>query len=1285
MLNRTDISFFSLDILRRDKRQTFSRDFSEGDAFQQLCFDLLTREFKDKGIRLTLYPTKARDGGVDISGEDSNHNKIIIECKKNNTPQYAQNALNELKNTLEESLRKPDAPGSLYSPWFNPDFQQYIYCVSCTFPTEHERENFKNKIKDMLHSLSHIDGLKHLQQVAEKVELYSWDNLKPILENNPFLYHKWIEVNFIEGVETVSKPINPKAPRYKDYLNSEKLKYFSRDDYRRENPEAVELVTETEILEELLHRDRYGGCIIYGEGGIGKTRMMVELAARAENQEWIVYKITNKLKSLVSLRDWLYPGSNHLLVFDYIEENPLFAPDILEQLYDLYPDANIKVIGNCRKTYIDISELMESEAFLKVNVSLKDRQRELDYKNYVVGNILGDLQRFFKVDKSFYELRPSFAVFLRFLNEEYKEEEELDFRNVGSFREWLKKRLRLTFGVESYKELSLHKERFYLFYILPSTGALTDNLCSNYNDIILALKKDGWLEDDENLLGKDEYKNELRVIHDTIAEEILIFRLEDHRELLKNEIKEIFDYAIANHSFENCFRLFERISHWFVNEEFHTREEISRHSLLFYELFSQYIDRCQHACEPLRDLLTRTSLMGEESIVTLLVEKANFFKESIQSRVFGLRLALKMKYFSKNDSSVNIKDKVRILLDMWLAANHDFLKYRYLSVRVIADFLKLFDLGDHLGPKGKAIVYAKKWLEEFYLTIEAEFLIKSCLDAGGEKEMVKEYIPLWLKKFPLEMETSFVIKSWLNAKGDKEIIIDYILHWLKKFPLEMETHFVIKSWLDAVGEKEMVKEYIPSWLKKFPLEKETSFVIKSWLDAKGEKEMVKDYIPPWLKKFPLEMETSFVIKSWLDAGGERELVKEYIPPWLKKFLLEMKTSFVIQSWLDAGGERELVKEYIPLWLKKFPLEKETSFVIQSWLDAGGKKEMVKEYIAPWLKKFPLEMETRFVIKFWLDAGGEKELVKEYIAPWLKKFPLEMETSFIIKSWLEARGDRELVKKYIKPWLSKFPFEEKDTSFVLRAWLNAEGERQEVESFVMQWLEKFHNSFEASYVIRAWLKNTKDPDSIKTYALQWLQAFKDHPEADFVIKRFCKYEDIPADFLDAAIHLYKKYINTSEALYTLSYLTRGQIKNEKISGQWLLDDLGKWIDSKSLINVDIRNLEIIQYNISNNIDFCYSPGGIALTIKWFLSKNSFHPISLNQKFSFIQQPCYFERYCNLFEQRLIDISVNVDKVKEFLHWVNGWLPENKELIKRNIEKLKNSFPQYNHLWEMVHLD
>jgi hypothetical protein len=364
---------------------------------------------------------------------------------------------------------------------------------------------------------------------------------------------------------------------------------------------------------------------------------------------------------------------------------------------------------------------------------------------------------------------------------------------------------------------------------------------------------------------------------------------------------------------------------------------------------------------------------------------------------------------------------------------------------------------------------------------------------------------------------------------------------------------------------------------------------------------------------------------------------------------------------------------------------ETSFVIKSWLDAQGEKEMVKDYIPPWLKKFPLEMETHFVIQSWLDAQGEKEMVKDYIPPWLKKFPLEMETSFVIQSWLDARGDRELVKKYIKPWLSKFPFEEKDTSFVLRAWLNAFGEPEEVAPFVVQWLEKFQNSFDVSYVIKAWLKNTKNPDYIKTYALQWLQAFKDHPDADFVINRFCIYRDIPDDVLDAAVHWCKKYENDSEALFTLSYLTRNHINNEKIANPWLLETLSNWINRETLDQKDQKTLENIMFNISGNKDFCFSERGNELSIKWFLSENSFQPISLQKSCHFLQRWWYFKRYSWLLTRERVDIAANEDKVKKFLHWVNGWLPENKELIKRNIEKLKNSFPQYNHLWEMVQLD
>lgn len=239
--------------------------------------------------------------------------------------------------------------------------------------------------------------------------------------------------------------------------------------------------------------------------------------------------------------------------------------------------------------------------------------------------------------------------------------------------------------------------------------------------------------------------------------------------------------------------------------------------------------------------------------------------------------------------------------------------------------------------------------------------------------------------------------------------------------------------------------------------------------------------------------------------------------------------------------------------------------------------------------------------------------------------------------------------------------------------------------MVQWLEKYHNSFEASYVIKAWLKNTRDADSIKTYALQWLRAFKDHPKADFVIKRFIKYRDISDDVLEAAVHWCKKYENDSEALFALSYLSRFHIKNEKIANPWLLEILSIWTNRERLNQNDLKNLENIMCNISGNKDFCFSEGSIELSIKWFLAKHSFHPITLHQSCHFLQRCWYFERYSRLLIDKRIDAVPHEDKVKKFLTWINGWSRKNKKQLKPNLNKLYEALPQYNHLWEIVQLD
>jgi hypothetical protein len=1190
-LMEPDISSFKLEILRKDRLQELSKTFPEADAFQRLCYDLLDRDFKDRNIpfRLSLFPTEGRDGSVDISGEDEHQNKLIIECKKNESPESAGDALKALKKKLKENLEKQGAKNTKYSPWFKTRLKKYMYCTSCCFDDDHQRDGFEEEIKKMLLELGVLrTELEHLKEVAKQgVLLYSWNELKPILIKDRFLYHYWIDLTYISGVERLSPVLETNRPlRYDDYLSSSKLDYYSRDEYRTKHPEAGELVTETEILDMLLNQEnRYDGCILYGEGGIGKTRLMLELGFRIESQGWIVYKITRYLRELQKLGGLFYPGLKYLLLFDYIEESEVFKPDIAKSLINLCPGAVIKILGNCRKTHIEASELLDAEGFFKENLSIKDKALEKRYEEQVVKHILGDLQRFFRVEKDFYELRPAFAVFLKYLNEKYKtEEEDLDFRNEGAFRLWLKKRLRLTFNEEDYKNLTSQKERFYIFFILSSSREISlspvssaETLRSSLGDkVVLPLIRDGWVEKNE--------KDELRNIHDTIAEEILILRLQDYKDELETEIKWIFDFACQHDSIENCFRLFNRAPDWVHDpKEGKPGEGKKKNSRLVYNLFSKYIMQQPEVCKPLKELLARTTLMDEADIVRLLVEQSAFFEDVIQSLYFGMVLYFHIKHFHKykeryeNEAIRKAGDDIRILLNVWLEVNKDFEEYPFIAARVISAFIEFFGLESGFGKNEEEVgSFARKWLEKFCTTKEANFVIKSWLDGGGEKNIVAPYVVQWLERFPDVMNTSFVLQSWLWAKGEKEIVKDYVFQWLSKYPLEMET----------------------------------SFVIKSWLNAGGEKEVVISYVDPWLKKFPFEIDTHFVIKSWLNARGE--------------------------------------------------------------------KEVVKSYVGPWLAKYPLSMETIFVIQSWLDAKGEKEVVKDYVAPWLKKYPLEIETEFVIQSWLDAGGSPETVKNYINPWLTRFPLEEEITSFVIRAWLRAGGEPEVVEPFVLQWLEEFSNSFEASYVMKALLRQTNDVESIKTYAHKWILAFKDHPQADFVIKRFCRFKDIPADVLDAAVYWCQKYASDSEALFTLSYLTRFHMHSEKLAAPWLLETFSKWITRKKLRKSDHIILENIMFNMSTNETFCHTEESTELSIQWFLSDYSFLPLSSDHRYWFLHRPWYFKRYSRLLIEDRIDISAYQEKVEKFLKWVNVWSRNNKERIRPHLDELNQTLPQYSHL-------
>ncbi len=998
--------------MREEQLVGCSDDQKAGDVFQRICYDILSRcsgEPRLEGVRLTPFKTGGQDGAIDHWGVDEQNNRVICECKKNNSLENAESALSKLKGTLKQNLPLPAGAATevakRYNSWRSPKFKTYIYCTSFSPDPPEQQNTFLEKLEKMFRELAGLEGLSHLAEVA--VCLFTWNDLYKKLEADPFLYHRWIKSTLPSGVQVLEKPVagKEKKRQYRDYLSSAQV-YISRDDYKRsrlerEGAKPLQLVTEREILKNLLHDEGCDGCIIHGEGGIGKTRLMLELAFRAREIGWTALMIGKNLDGLESLEPVLSPGSRYLLVFDYIEEHAHFDTEVAEKLAAISPDAEIKILGNCRNSHFVSAHLDEVENFFLVDIGLERQEGEKAYSAFVTSQILGtELSRFFKVEEGFYALRPAFAVFLRFLHEKHevknkKEKknktqfENLDLREAPSFRKWMRKRLEWSLqAIEDGREKRV--EIYNLFPCFPWVGE--KKLRDDFNDYLTPLLDDGWLEEDAG--------NGVRVIHDTIADEILMFRLEKYagnQRSLEVAMKEVFNFAIAHGCVENCYRAFERIVDW---------EAFKKYNGIFRDFLSGLIKDHGEACGDVSKFAI-TPLMEEREIISLLAERIAFFRSYIEDRGFAAKLGFKMRYFAKKETPTEeTLAGIKQLLAKWLAANGDFLSWKTISTSLLHSYMTLFGLkgfpeGDEEGLKEKVADCVKRYPRE----MDTSFLFKAWLDAGGEKNIIEKYIEPWIQAFPTALDTSFVFKAWLDAGGKKNIIEKYIEPWIQAFPKEIETHFVFKAWLDAGGKKNIIEKYIEPWIQAFPTALDTSFVFQAWLDAGGEKNIIEKYIEPWIKKFPTAFEARFVFQAWLDAGGEKNIIEKYIEPWIQAFPTALDTSFVFKAWLDAGGEKNIIEKYIEPWIQAFPTALDTSFVFQAWLDAGGEKNIIEKYIEPWIQAFPKEIETHFVFKAWLDAGGEKNIIEKYIEPWIQAFPTAMETSFLFKAWLDAGGKK----------------------------------------------------------------------------------------------------------------------------------------------------------------------------------------------------------------------------------------------------------------------------------------
>lgn len=1115
-MNTINIDLFSLDWIRTDKKIKLSMVHPEADAFQKICGSILSDPVykTSSGLVLNLisFPTEGPDGAIDHYAFTEKRGTTIVECKKNNSLKNSLEEIKKLENKLLQNLYRKNAMNSIYSPWFNKKLERYIFCTSSTPCSAFEYEQLDKAIRQMIQHIGSISTeLFHLKSIDIKV--YSWQQLKEWIERSAFLMYQWVQPN-LEGIEYISNE-SEHIKGYRSYLSSSKIPYISRDNYMQTRNEK-DLPSEKKYLDELIGNSEknYKGIIIYGEGGIGKTRLMRELSLMAQNDGWQSYKI-NALVNFKELIAFLRPGGKYILLFDYIEELPEFH-DWAENLTQKDRAYEVRIIANCRSSYISNVRILSSSQFAKMDISNSSETSQCYYRD-VVNEIIKDIPALKNVNNKIFQYRPSFAVFVRYLYDRDKRD-TFDLKKDEDFRAWIIRRLELSFSklgeIQPTKELLT-----MLFSCLPNQDKGKEFLENNYTGELNVLIGDGWFEYRKQFIYQGQ--SQLAVIHDTLSDEVLCEYLERNKNIIEVVVRKFFNFAAQNRLIYGCTRAFERII-----------DSPLLSNIDFVSIFSKIIINYPEQMKESYYDLVKTSLISERDMISMYLKHKIFFMPFIQSSDFAGPLSFLLNDFSKKEVNAQINLEISEIYSLWYLQNEkSILLNRHVS-KIISTSIKFF------GPNPREQKHLVDYLHDATLQSEDSYVIAAWLKVKGDKSIVSDYMLSWLVKYDTFFDATYVLEAWLEAGGNKMIIKDHIINWLKLHKNLPRTGFIIRAWLKAEGDKNMVTHFLSDWLKKYDNVLDTMYTIEAWLKAKGDQKLVKDHIINLLENHKVELRAGLIISVWLETTGDKTIVEKYIINWLKQYDNSLEASFVFRTWLESEGNTTIVEPHVINWLKQHATSIDASFVIRTWLEANGNQSIVNDHLSNWLNHHDDKFNADFVMRVWLEVGGNKEFIKQHLINWLKRYNDSLDAKFVISAWLKAQGDKTVVERHVINWLKQYN-DFLDAKFVISAWLKAQGDKTVVEGHVINWLKKYSNEPSASFVIEAWLESNGELNIVEQSITTWLEMHAYFTKASHIFQPWLKLGGSPKIIEKGfAIWLEKNELNLN-SFYTIGlWLKKG---------------------------------------------------------------------------------------------------------------------------------------------------
>jgi hypothetical protein len=1092
-----------------------------GHAFEAFVGEFLLPEFPE----LRSFSVGAgKDGGIDHMVTFPDYRRFVVECKSTDKAQIK--AVLARWHATERNLRKNLPLGSgraqpLYEPWFRTDkpIVRYIFCINVPLKGG-SLDKLESAITGFFSQLAgQYDHLRHLAPIT--VEIRTWEHF--VARISPALTLRWFLSKLPKGVRALVD-VERSASGFRAWLHESHLSFYKRAAHltRVPAPAGTEIYDEEALL-DLVGKGGYLGLVITGRGGVGKTRLSLELGQIAQNCGWQVWLIRDKfsreaLDALVF--DW-GAKTPTLLIFDYVEVHSELA-DVAEHLEELVDefDLPIRYVVTCRASYYGAISTLSRHKRVELSAQTHGRLEQwlAGYRRAAVRYILE--RAGFPVTEN--HLRachdvPVLAVFLHWLQSQGRNPLLTELIQADDFGQWVLKRMRLSFG-----NRAVDRKLAVLAALLPFNTRVDRHLEQDAAELLERLAIDGWVERVDDQSGRGE---QWQAIHDVLADRVVVAWLDEFGggTFAPEWVSEVLRDGVRLDALGSAIRTLQRVA-----------EHIPLNTKAWERLVESEIARKPKNWRSVRELLLQSSLLSASPKVRFLARYPVMWTAAERSSEFHSSLAQLLRACVRDDIAIAANERAALIRLIWYSLSYQK-GTRYLLAWALRLYPEEFrDEGlsfilahaTHLGianlihawlaaglPSAEIRKTVEAWCKKNRASIWLTRVAPSWLEHGGDRSVVEEYLPAWLKEHGLKVEARFLLMAWLGATQDRAFVESYVLAWLKENGPKIEADFVLAGWLSATKDKLVVQDHVTEWLKEHGRKFDARFVFTAWLDATKEPAMVEEYVAPWLREYGLQLDAGFVLAAWLNAGAGRELVADRVFCWLKEHGLNKVASYVLTAWLDATKDITPVQEYIINWLNTYPeMTERASWILRTWVRAGADPEIAQGPMIQWLTNDRLSIQAQYVLAAWLKARNSPDVVERYVVDWLDKWGTAVEASFVMGPWLEAGGRISVVERFVRPWLDNHR-DEASRSFVIFPWLGAGGSADLVSPFLdnaasssalntatgLSLIARLRQDPTLHREIEEWFKNNLQTDSGCRLLESWIRSSPDLATVENTLK------------------------------------------------------------------------------------------------------------------------------------------------------------------------------------------